>query len=112
MNTLDEFRKIAADVKTLDKVAERDLYSHDIGDVPPIMTKTFLKTLPDFVVQPKSIDEIKKVLAFANNQKIPVTPGSPRGASAASSRPTGELSSTCHPSARSWGSTRPRRPLP
>ena len=74
MNTLDEFRKIAADVKTLDKVAERDLYSHDIGDVPPIMTKTFLKTLPDFVVQPKSIDEIKKVLAFANNQKIPVTP--------------------------------------
>jgi FAD/FMN-containing dehydrogenase/ferredoxin len=74
MNTLDEFRKIAADVKTLDKVAERDLYSHDIGDVPPIMTKTFLKTLPDFVVQPKSIDEIRKVLAFANNQKIPVTP--------------------------------------
>jgi FAD/FMN-containing dehydrogenase/NAD-dependent dihydropyrimidine dehydrogenase PreA subunit len=74
MKTLDEFRKIAADVKTLDKAAERELYSHDIGDVPPIMTKTFLETLPDFVVQPKNVDEIEKVLAFANDRKIPVVP--------------------------------------
>lgn len=70
----DEFRKIAGDIKILDKAAERDMYSHDIGDVPPIMTKTFFKTLPDFVVQPKNVDEIKKVLAFANDLKIPVVP--------------------------------------
>src|SRR4030042_931894 len=70
----DEFRKIAGDIKILDKAAEREMYSHDIGDVPPIMTKTFFKTLPDFVVQPKNVDEIKKVLAFANDLKIPVVP--------------------------------------
>jgi len=70
----DEFRKIAGDIKIIDKSAEREMYSHDIGDVPPIMTKTFFKTLPDFVVQPKNVDEIKKVLAFANDLKIPVVP--------------------------------------
>ena len=74
MKTLEEFRKIAGDIKILDKAAEREMYCHDIGDVPPIMTKMFFKTLPDFVVQPKNVDEIIKVLAFANDLKIPVVP--------------------------------------
>ena len=71
---VDEFRKIAGDVKIIDKVAEREQYSHDIGDLPAIMTKTLFKTLPDFVVQPKNVDEIKQVLTFANDHKIPVVP--------------------------------------
>jgi FAD/FMN-containing dehydrogenase/NAD-dependent dihydropyrimidine dehydrogenase PreA subunit len=70
----DEFRKMAGDIRVLDKAAERELYSYDIGDLPPLMTKTFFRTLPDFVVQPRSIDDIKKVLAFANDRKIPVIP--------------------------------------
>jgi FAD/FMN-containing dehydrogenase/ferredoxin len=74
MNTLDELRKTAGDLRIIDKAAEREMYSHDIGDLPPVMTKTLFETLPDFVVQPKSIDEIKKVLAFANDRKIPVIP--------------------------------------
>jgi FAD/FMN-containing dehydrogenase/ferredoxin len=74
MKTLDEFRKMAGNPRIIDKAAEREMYSHDIGDLPPIMTKTFFETLPDFVVQPKSIDEIRKVLAFANDGKIPVIP--------------------------------------
>ena len=74
MNTLDEFRKIAGDIRILDKTEDREMYSHDIGDVPPIMTNTFFKILPDFVVQPRNVDEIKKVLAFANEHKIPVVP--------------------------------------
>ncbi|MGA7727361.1 MAG: FAD-binding oxidoreductase, partial [Dehalococcoidales bacterium] len=71
---VDEFRKIAGDVKIIDKPAEREQYSHDIGDLPAIMTQTLFTTMPDFVVQPKNIDEIKKVLAFANDRKIPVVP--------------------------------------
>ena len=71
---VDEFRKIAGDVKIIDKAAEREQYSHDIGDLPAIMTKTLFTTMPDFVVQPKNVDEIKKVLAFANDRKIPVVP--------------------------------------
>jgi FAD/FMN-containing dehydrogenase/NAD-dependent dihydropyrimidine dehydrogenase PreA subunit len=74
MKLVEEFRKIAGDIKIIDKPEEREMYSHDIGDVPPIMTKTFFETQPDFVVQPKNYDEIKKVLAFANDKKIPVIP--------------------------------------
>jgi FAD/FMN-containing dehydrogenase/ferredoxin len=74
MKTLDEFRKTAGALKIIDRAEEREMYSHDIGDLPPIMTKTFFETLPDFVVQPKNVDEIGKVLAFANDQKIPVIP--------------------------------------
>ena len=71
---VDEFRKLAGDVKIIDKVAEREQYSHDIGDLPAFMTKMLFQTLPDFVVQPKNIDEIKKVLVFAQDNKIPVVP--------------------------------------
>ena len=70
----DEFRKTVGDIKIIDKFAEREQYSHDIGDLPAIMTKTLFKTLPDFVVQPKNVDEIKRVLIFANDHKIPVVP--------------------------------------
>jgi FAD/FMN-containing dehydrogenase/NAD-dependent dihydropyrimidine dehydrogenase PreA subunit len=38
------------------------------------MTKTFFQIQPDFVVQPKSAEEIKKVLEFANEKKVPVIP--------------------------------------
>lgn len=74
MNLAEEFKKIAADIKIIDKEEEKETYSHDIGDVPTIMTKTFFKIQPDFVVQPQNVDEIKQVLAFANDKKIPVIP--------------------------------------
>jgi FAD/FMN-containing dehydrogenase/NAD-dependent dihydropyrimidine dehydrogenase PreA subunit len=74
MKLAEEFRKIAGDVRVLDKPAEREMYSHDIGDVPTIMTGTFFRTQPDFVVQPRNADEIKRVLQFANDHKIPVVP--------------------------------------
>jgi FAD/FMN-containing dehydrogenase/ferredoxin len=68
----DEFKKMAGDVKILIKPEERELYSHDIGDIPAIMMKTLFKTLPDFVVQPKTVDEIQKVIHLANELKVPV----------------------------------------
>jgi FAD/FMN-containing dehydrogenase/NAD-dependent dihydropyrimidine dehydrogenase PreA subunit len=71
---IDEFRKIVGDIKILDKRAEREMYSHDIGDVPPIMTETLFKTLPDLIVQPKDVDEIQQVLKAASDLKIPVVP--------------------------------------
>lgn len=50
------------------------MYSHDIGDVPTVMTSTLFKVQPDFVVQPQSVDEIRQVLEFANERKVPVVP--------------------------------------
>jgi FAD/FMN-containing dehydrogenase len=72
MKALEEFKKIAGGIKVLGKEEERELYSHDIGDVPPVMTRALFSTLPDFVVQPKSVDEIRKVVAFAGEHKMPV----------------------------------------
>ncbi|MGE5416423.1 MAG: FAD-binding protein, partial [Acidobacteriota bacterium] len=74
MNIIEEFRKITGDIKIIDKPEEKEMYSHDIGDVPPFMTKLLFETQPSFVVQPKNIAEIQKVLAFANEKKIPVIP--------------------------------------
>jgi FAD/FMN-containing dehydrogenase/NAD-dependent dihydropyrimidine dehydrogenase PreA subunit len=74
MNLAEEFKKIAGDIKIIDKEEEKEMYSHDIGDVPTIMTKTFFEIQPDFVVQPKSAEEIKTVLAFANEKKMPIIP--------------------------------------
>ena len=74
MKLAKEFKKIAGDIKIIDKKEDKEMYSHDIGDIPVIMTKTFFKIQPDFVVQPKNVDEIKKVLKFANEKKIPVIP--------------------------------------
>jgi FAD/FMN-containing dehydrogenase/NAD-dependent dihydropyrimidine dehydrogenase PreA subunit len=70
----NELSKILGDMKVLDTPAEREMYSHDIGDIPPLMTKTLFKILPDLVVQPKNMDEIIKVLKVANEKKIPVIP--------------------------------------
>ncbi|MBP1747524.1 MAG: linked oxidase domain protein [Deltaproteobacteria bacterium] len=74
MKLSDQFKKIAADIRIIEKEEKKEMYSHDIGDVPTIMTNTLFKVQPDFVVQPKNIDEIKQVLAFANERKIPVIP--------------------------------------
>ena len=74
MKIIEEFRKIAGDIKIIDKPEEKEMYSHDIGDVPFLMTKLLFKTQPSFVVQPKNVAEIKKVLAFANEKNIPVIP--------------------------------------
>jgi len=74
MIIIEEFRKIAGDIKIIDRPEEKEMYSHDIGDVPSFMTKMLFTTQPSFVVQPKNVAEIKKVLAFANAKNIPVIP--------------------------------------
>src|SRR5512136_1963431 len=73
-NMTGELKKTAGDLRIIDRVAEREMYSHDIGDLPPVMAKTLFETLPDLVVQPGSIDEISRILVFANERNIPVIP--------------------------------------
>jgi FAD/FMN-containing dehydrogenase len=74
MNLTEELIKKAGNIRIIDSDEEKQMYSHDIGDVPTFMTKTFFETQPSFVVQPGNIVEIKKVLEFANEKKIPVIP--------------------------------------
>jgi len=74
MNLIKEFKNLAPDVKIIEKEEEKELYSHDIGDIPPVMTETLFFVMPYFVVQPKSEDDIKKVFGFANEKNINVIP--------------------------------------
>ena len=74
MEIKEEFKKFAGDIKVIEREEEREMYSHDIGDIPPIMTDTLFNTLPYFVVQPENEEEIKKTLKFANEKNIPVIP--------------------------------------
>ncbi len=71
--TTEELKKYLGNIKVIDSINERELYSHDIGNIPPIMMKILFRNMPDFVVQPKNVDEIRKVLVIANEKKIPVT---------------------------------------
>ncbi|MBN1367096.1 MAG: FAD-binding protein [Dehalococcoidales bacterium] len=70
----EELKKSLGDIKFIDTPAEREIYSHDIGEIPPVLTKLLFKIHPDLVVQPKNIDEIVKTIKTANDMKIPVTP--------------------------------------
>ncbi|UCC17944.1 MAG: FAD-binding protein, partial [Dehalococcoidales bacterium] len=69
----EEFKKHLSGIKVIDSINQREMYSHDIGDLPPVMMKMLFRNMPDFVVQPKSIDEIQSIITFANAKKIPVT---------------------------------------
>jgi FAD/FMN-containing dehydrogenase/ferredoxin len=70
----EEIKRGIGNVKAIDAPAAREIYSHDIGDIPPMMSKALFKTLPDLVVQPENIDDIKTALIFANEHKISVIP--------------------------------------
>lgn len=74
MTTLEKFKTVAGEIKIIDKPEEKEMYSHDIGDLPSLMSAAFFDIQPSFVVQPKSVAEIRKVLIFANENKIPVIP--------------------------------------
>ncbi len=74
MKLVKEFKKAAGDLKTIDIKEEKLIYSHDIGDLPTIMTNTLFNIVPYFIVQPENEEDIKKVLNFANDKNIPVIP--------------------------------------
>ncbi|HUV03011.1 MAG TPA: FAD-binding protein [Desulfobacteria bacterium] len=51
---------------------ERELYSTDIGDVP--FVKRLFDTTPDLVILPKSVDALKKIVRFANDEPVAIVP--------------------------------------
>ena len=74
MKHIKEFKKIAGDVPVIDNKEEKVTYSHDIGDLPSLLTNTLFNIVPYFVVQPENREDIKKVLRYANDKKITVIP--------------------------------------
>jgi len=51
---------------------ERELYSMDIGGVP--FAKRLFHTTPELVIQPRGIETLKKIVQFANDEKVALFP--------------------------------------
>jgi glycolate oxidase len=68
---------IVGESNVTNSIFERRLYDHDIAPLPSEISMIF-KTVPDFVVKPKSIEGVAQIVAYANRNGIPVVP---RGAS-------------------------------
>lgn len=73
--SLENQKKIEAIFKNKARFnkAERIAYSHDMGVIPEQVKKMF-NNIPDGVVQPRSIDELKKLVELAKKEKIPLVP--------------------------------------
>ena len=96
MKLSEEFKKRAGDIKIIAKDEEKEIYSHDIGDVPAIMSDTFFEIQPDFVVQPKTQHRSNKSWSLPMREKFRSYREAPRrGDLAASFRPGPGLLLTC-----------------
>ncbi|HVW29919.1 MAG TPA: FAD-binding oxidoreductase [Polyangiaceae bacterium] len=66
MNALDTLRSIVGDGNVLDGERIEEGYTHDESLTTPAAS-------PDFVVRPASTAQVSRLLAFANEHRIPVT---------------------------------------
>ncbi len=58
---------------TFDKT-ERKLYGHDIAEIPGLFRPLIGKTIPGAVVQPDKEEELVKLIRWAADSRIPLTP--------------------------------------
>ncbi len=65
-------RVVGEDARIIEGKFERELYSMDIGEVP--FAKRLFDTTPELVIQPKSVDTLKKIVQFANDEKVALFP--------------------------------------
>ena len=53
---------------------ERKLYGHDTGEIPRLIKPLMGSTVPEAVVQPETESELLGLVAWALNQRVPLTP--------------------------------------
>ncbi|MFP3927712.1 MAG: FAD-binding oxidoreductase [Desulfobacteraceae bacterium] len=66
MDIYSQLREMVGEERVSDRPEERFIYSRDPGAQPPRQA--------DYVVMPKSAEEVRQVILLANREKIPVTP--------------------------------------
>jgi FAD/FMN-containing dehydrogenase len=64
--------QLGNDAKILGGTFERELYSKDIGEVP--FVERLFGTIPDIVIQPKSVEALKKIVKFTNKENVALFP--------------------------------------
>ena len=63
---------VGDDARVIDGDFERELYSTDMAEVP--FAKRLFDTIPELVIMPKSVAALKKIVQFANDDKVAVFP--------------------------------------
>ena len=58
---------------TYDKT-ERKLYGHDIAAMPSMVKPIIGNTVPDAVVQPRTAEQLARLMRWANENEITLTP--------------------------------------
>ncbi len=53
---------------------ERQIYSHDVGVMPPLVKPLIGKSLADGIVQPRNEDEIVELVRWAVQNRVPLVP--------------------------------------
>ena len=69
----EQLRQIFDGRVSFDKV-ERQIYSHDVGDVPLMVKPLIGKALAAAVVQPQSEEELAKLVKLAAENRLPLVP--------------------------------------
>src|SRR2546422_8494068 len=54
--------------------AELDLYARDQADIPESLRRMLIKTTPDVVVQPETVEDVANVVSAAYDLGIPIVP--------------------------------------
>lgn len=67
-------KDLSTEAKVIDEYEVRRLYSRDLAEIPRIVEKLLFKTTPLLVLQPGEVEDIVKILEFANRHSLPVFP--------------------------------------
>ena len=67
-----ELEKRLANGRFLTRESDRAIYSHDLGNIPSYIKGSLFRSLPAWVVQPASEEELVEVLRFCRNRRVPV----------------------------------------
>ena len=70
-----ELRKILGPkARVIWRGAELDLYARDQADIPDSLRKMLIRTTPDAVVQPESVEDVANVVSAAYDLGVPIVP--------------------------------------
>jgi len=70
-----EFRRILGpQSRILAEGAELELYARDQADIPETLRRMLIRTVPDLVIQPETVEDVANVVSAAYDLGIPVVP--------------------------------------
>lgn len=67
-------RELSSACQFFTDYAERRIYSHDLASIPPFLERMLFRTTPLIVIQPRTPEDLLKILEIAKEYGLPVFP--------------------------------------